>query len=146
MDGQEEQTHYVKRVVLPSGKTIEVVYFKDGSVDPPAPAAPPRNRPAPDPDQKLHECLLCGSDLVHPLDWEESGPDNWRVTLRCPNCEDIREGIFSQATVEVYYEELDVGAKALARDYRRLMRANMTDEVDRFAEALRTDALLPEDF
>ena len=29
MESHDEQTHYVKRVVLPSGKTIEVVYFRE---------------------------------------------------------------------------------------------------------------------
>ncbi len=34
----------------------------------------------------------------------------------------------------------------LARDYKRLMRANMADEIDRFVGALTADAILPEDF
>jgi hypothetical protein len=146
MDGQEEQTHYVKRVVLPSGKTIEVVYFKDGSAEPPLAPEAPANRPVAEPEQDLHVCVGCGSKLVHPLDWEEAGPDNWHVTLRCPNCEHVREGIFNQDTVEAFDEELDDGADALARDYRRLMRANMADEVERFVGALRSNAVLPEDF
>jgi hypothetical protein len=29
MESNGDQAHYTKRVVLPSGKTIEVVYFKD---------------------------------------------------------------------------------------------------------------------
>ena len=33
-------------------------------------------------------------------------------------------------------EELDAGTDALAADYKRLMRANMADEIDRFAAAL----------
>jgi hypothetical protein len=147
MDGHQEQTHYVKRVVLPSGKTIEVVYFTDGSSPVPVDAAvSDGSRPVAEPHQALHVCGECASELVHPLDWEEAGPENWTVTLRCPNCEHLREGIFSQETVEAFDEHLDDGAEALARDYRRLMRANLADEIERFAGALAVDAVLPEDF
>jgi hypothetical protein len=139
MEHHHEEQHYVKRVVLPSGKTIEVVYFKEaveaGELHPPA-----------EPDQELHVCLDCESGLVYPVEWEEAGPENWSVLLHCPNCDVHREGVFSQETVERYDEQLDRSADALARDYTRLMRANMAEEIDRFAAALQADAILPEDF
>jgi hypothetical protein len=139
----EEQTHFVKRVVLPSGKTIEVVYFKDAlEADAPVQEVAPKAEP----DQELHVCLDCGSKLVYPVEWEESGPLNWSVLLHCPNCDVCREGVFAQETVERFDEELDRGADALARDYKRLMRANMAEEIDRFVGALESDAILPEDF
>jgi hypothetical protein len=152
MESHDEQTHYVKRVVLPSGKTIEVVYFKEA--EQPVPAAPggaeeapraPEHPPA-EPHQHLHVCLECSSELVYPVEWEESGPDNWSVLLHCPNCDIYREGIFAQETVECFDEELDRGADALARDYLRLMRANMAEEIELFIGALHADAILPEDF
>jgi hypothetical protein len=152
MESHDEQTHYVKRVQLPSGKTIEVVYFRD--TDEPmaiseAPveeaAAAPEHPPA-EVHQDLHVCIECSSELVYPVQWEESGPDNWSVLLHCPNCDVYREGIFGQETVECFDEELDRGADALARDYKRLMRANMAEEIDRFVGALHADAILAEDF
>jgi hypothetical protein len=147
VDGNGEQTHYVKRVLLPSGKTIEVVYFKDpGSVESAAEAAHHTVDPPAEPHQQLHVCMECSSELVYPVEWEESGPENWSVLLHCPNCDVYREGIFSQDTVEVFDEELDRGADALARDYKRLMRANMAEEIDRFVGALTAGAILPEDF
>ena len=148
MEGHEEQTHYVKRVVLPSGKTIEVVYFKDpapGAAEQ-APGADRKTWPAAEPDQDLHHCLDCSSELVYPIEWEEAGPENWSVLLHCPNCDVFREGVFGQDTVERFDEELDRGAEQLARDYRRLMRANMADEIDRFVAAIQAEAVLPEDF
>ncbi len=138
MESFDGQTHFVKRVVLPSGKTIEVVYFKDSEAHPATPVA--------EPEQDLHLCLECDSDLVYPLEWEEAGPENWSVLLHCPNCDVYREGVFTQETVEYFDEELDRGSDALARDYKRLMRANMAEEIDRFASALQVDAILPEDF
>jgi hypothetical protein len=152
MESHDEQIHYVKRVVLPSGKTIEVVYFKEldevlentqpsGEEAPKAPVLPPAEI-----HQDLHVCMECTSELVYPVQWEESGPENWSVLLHCPNCDVYREGIFSQETVECFDEELDRGADVLARDYKRLMRANMAEEIDRFVGALRADAILAEDF
>ena len=174
MDGDRDSKHYVKRVVLPSGKTIEVVYFKDGAeraapaersdraeahaqrspaAERPAqpeqsapPHDPPPERIRTDPDRCLHVCLECTSELVHPVEWEEAGASHWNVLLHCPNCETYRHGVFSQAVVEAFDEELDRGADALARDYTRLMRSNMAEETERFAAALRADAILPEDF
>jgi hypothetical protein len=146
MDRHEEQIEHVKRVVLPSGKTIEVVYFKEAEELLGRMAPPTEPLPTAEPDQDLHVCLNCDSRLVNPVEWEEAGPDSWRVLLGCPDCDVHREGVFSQAAVEAFDEELDRGADALVRDYKRLMRANLAEEIDRFAEALEADAILPEDF
>jgi hypothetical protein len=147
MEGHDEQTHYVKRVLLPSGKTIEVVYFRESvPVDEAPDALGITHDPPAEPHQDLHVCMECSSDLVYPVQWEESGSENWSVLLHCPNCGVYREGIFSQDTVEVFDEELDRGADALARDYKRLMRANMAEELERFVGALSAGAILPEDF
>jgi hypothetical protein len=141
MDHNDEPTQFVKRVVLPSGKTIEVVYFKEATSE----AAAADHAPA-EADQELHVCIECSSKLVYPVRWEEAGPENWSVLLHCPNCEVYREGIFAQDTVEAFDEELDRAGDALARDYTRLMRDNMEAEVGRFTRALAADAILPEDF
>lgn len=68
------------------------------------------------------------------------------MLLHCPNCDIRREGVFSQQAVEALDDELDRGADALTRDYKRLVRANMADEIERFVAALSADAILPEDF
>ncbi len=126
---------HVKRVVLPSGKTIEVVYLgEDGAA------------PAPERAADLHVCLHCDSALAYPVDWEEAGKDSWSVVIRCPECEHIREGVFGQTVVEAFDEKLDEGAEALMADYRRLLRANMAEETERFAHALLAGAIVPEDF
>ncbi|HEX2234095.1 MAG TPA: hypothetical protein VHG69_12120 [Thermoleophilaceae bacterium] len=152
MEDRDERTESVKRVVLPSGKTIEVVLLGPADADQrPAELQQPGElstveHPPAEPRQDLHMCMGCGSDLVYPVDWEEAGPENWSVLLHCPNCDLHREGIFDQDTVEAFDEELDRGADVLAGDYKRLMRANMADEIERFVGALNSDAILPEDF
>ena len=148
MEHRDERTESVKRVVLPSGKTIEVVLLgpADGAE---APAEVERHAPEhlpAEPRQDLHVCLGCESELVYPVEWEEAGPENWSVLLHCPNCDLHREGVFCQDTVEAFDEELDRGADMLAGDYKRLMRANMAEEIERFVGALNAGAILPEDF
>jgi hypothetical protein len=143
MESNGEQTHFTKRVTLPSGKTIEVVYFAE---DAPAAGHQMPAHPPAEPVQDLHVCVDCDSELVYPVQWEEAGPENWSVLLHCPNCDVFREGVFTQDNVELFDEELDRGADTLARDYKRLMRANMADEIERFTGALAAGAILPEDF
>jgi hypothetical protein len=121
--------HLVKRVVLPSGKTIEVVYFGEQAAE-----------------VDLHVCTRCASHMAYPTAWEEAGPESWAVEIRCPECEELREGVFSQTAVEAFDEVLDAGTDALMADYRRLTRANMAEEMERFAAALHADAIVPEDF
>jgi len=131
--------HYVKRVTLPSGKTIEVVYFESAQATAEQPGTAT-------PGQDLHICVECDSELVYPTEWEEAGPDNWRVSLRCPNCEWTVTGIFGQELVDNFDECLDEGTEQLVTDLKQLMHANMSEEIDRFVAALEAEALLPEDF
>jgi hypothetical protein len=129
----------VRRVVLPSGKTIEVLYFDA------ARAAVGEPKPTEQVDG-LHVCPSCSSQLVSPVAWEEAGSDHWDVTLHCPNCDWLGNGVFPEAAVERFDEELDRGTEALVRDLQRLMRANMEDEIDRFVAALAADQIWPMDF
>jgi hypothetical protein len=144
MSPQPDNRHYVRRVVLPSGKTIEVVYFED-QIAGDATLEPGREVIS-ETTQDLHVCGSCSSDLVYPTEWDEAGTTHWEVALRCPNCEWNGTGIFQQELVERFDEELDRGTEALVRDLKRLMHANMEDEIDRFVDALDHDLILPEDF
>ena len=100
----------------------------------------------PEADEELHICLECRSRLVYPVSWEEAGTQSWSVTLHCPNCDAYRDGVFAQATVEAFDEELDRGQDDLLRDYQRLAHSNMAEYVERFAGALLAGAILPDDF
>jgi hypothetical protein len=132
---QKRDGENVKRVPLPGGKMIEVVYFgREREIERAAP------------ERELHICPGCGSDLVYPVAWEEAGATCWEVTLRCPNCEWSESGKFEQETVERFDEELDRGTDALVDDLKRLIYANMEEQIDRFCEALVDDHILPEDF
>ena len=131
---------HVRRVVLPSGRAIEVVYFET-LADEPATAIP-----AASPLRDLHLCPECDRDLVYPVEWEETSPTHWEVLLRCPNCEWSEVDTFDQDTVDRFDEQLDIGTEILLRDLKRLQQANMEDEIERFVKALDSGAILPEDF
>jgi hypothetical protein len=138
---QPDHTNYVRRVVLPSGRAIEVVYFENQPAHAPqAPAGTTREH------TDLHVCPECEKHLVYPVEWEEASPTHWEVQLRCPNCEWLTVGLFDQETVDRFDEELDHGTEALVRDLKRLTRANMEEEVERFSSALDSDAIWPMDF
>jgi hypothetical protein len=129
---------YVRRVVLPSGRSIEVVYYETLPPVEPAPVAAPVD--------DLHICPECDRGLVYPVEWEEVSTTDWEVVLRCPNCEWNEVGVYDQRTVDRFDEQLDIGTEILMRDLKRLTRANMEEELDRFTSALSSDAILPEDF
>jgi hypothetical protein len=156
MADQGHPDHQLKRIVLPSGKTIEVVYFEHPAA--PSPVDPVMSSPSPSEalvhkpassrttERELHVCPDCASDLVYPVQWEEADEAHWHIALRCPNCERTEEGVFGQTQCDGFDDELERGTDALTRDYKRLMTANLSEEIDRFASALGSDAILPEDF
>jgi hypothetical protein len=163
-----------RHVKLPGGRQIEVVYLdssnewldeaampgartgSDTPVDPqvahtnsdtPLPARPwPGVPPDTAPGEALHVCSRCAGELVHPLDWAEESPGRWRILMRCPDCDALREGVFGQALVERLDEELDRATGALLSDLRQLTHANMVEEIEVFSRALELDLIGPNDF
>jgi hypothetical protein len=142
---QSQSQHHVHRVVLPSGKTIEVVYF-DPAAMPQAPEHPFEHIHGGATELDLSHCPSCDSKLVYPVDWAEANPGYWQVDLRCPNCEWSESGVYSQDVVDRFDMALDVGTEALIGDLQALMRANMEEEIERFVTALAGGHILPEDF
>lgn len=143
MSPSDPNSQYVRRVVLPSGRAIEVVYFENLADAAATEPLPSRERTGTD---ELHVCPDCDRELVYPVEWSEASATHWEVLLRCPNCEWSDLGVFDQLTVDRFDDELDRGTEALMRDLKRLTQANMEDEIDRFVSALGVDAILPEDF
>lgn len=130
MEGRAHH-HSVHRIVLPSGRKIEVVRFHED--------APQAYRP-------LHICRQCGAPLVQPVAWAETEDERWELELTCPNCGLVTTGTFTQAEVEELEDRLEEGLSEMLADLHRLAQANMTDEVERFIAALTANVILPEDF
>jgi hypothetical protein len=130
----DRDPHIHQRAQLPGGERIDLIYNnqrQDSDVCP---------------EDQLHVCFHCAGVLVYPLDWAEEGPRQWRILLRCPECESRREGVFEQAVVERLDDELDRAASALLGDLRRMTHANMSEEIEFFIRALDADLIDPSDF
>jgi hypothetical protein len=123
--------HSIRRIVLPSGRTIEVVRFHDTDSTIP---------------QGLHICPACDSDLVQPVAWAEATDGRWELMLGCPNCHWACEGTYTEDEVLALEDELDQGLEDMLSDLQRLAQANMADEIERFSAALDGNHILPEDF
>jgi hypothetical protein len=162
---QEDNDHRVHRHVrLPGGRQIEVVYLDgrgerlgeepSGSGQPPQTSSDTPLEPTPfmgesarsAPAEALHMCPRCAGRLVNPLDWSEESPGRWRILMRCPDCDLMREGVFGQALVERLDEELDRATAALLSDLKRLTHANMVEEIEVFSRAMELDLIGPSDF
>lgn len=131
-DQRRQPGQAVRRVVLPSGRTVEVIHF----------------RPETDAglQRALHICPQCASELVQPVDWEEQPHGRWHLTLACPNCAWSDSGSFDAGQVEAFEDNLDEGLRDMIEDLQRLAQANLAGEFERFARALAADLILPEDF
>lgn len=147
-----------KKIALPGGKVIEIVYFSE----PAEAGADPDGLPGAERDDaagpetvlaeidaeplELHVCPSCDSDLVYPVSWEERAGDTWRIERRCPNCEWRDVGEFSQDDVEHFDDALNDGTEDLLISLRDFSRANMEADVERIIDALRRDRIEPMDF
>jgi ribosomal protein L37AE/L43A len=130
MSQNPHSKHAVRRIVLPSGRTIEVIRFKDVDAD----------------RRELHVCPSCESDLVQPMAWSETPDGRWDLALECPNCGRSESGTFTRLQVEKLEDHLDEGLTEMIADLQRLTQANMAADVDRFVAALDAGFILPEDF
>ena len=97
-------------------------------------------------DPALWRCGGCDCPFVQPLDWDLVGRSHWRVTLRCPNCEWVGTGVFSQGAVDRFDRELDRGMRKLQSTLARVSRACMEADIESFAQALEAYLIVPFDF
>mgnify|MGYP001003729487 CR=1 FL=1 len=140
---------HIKKIILPSGKAVEIVYYdadasRDEAVDRAVRDAldPHPATPAP----RLDLCPCCGSELVYPIDWREAEGDAWELELRCPNCEERTRGVWGFDVVERFDDALNAATDALIGTLEEVSRENMREDIERFVDALNRDLILPFDF
>ena len=160
--------YHTKRIALPGGKVIEIVYFHDpvedelsvaaaeaeaAAAEVPAPLVVADDAREPEaaaeevePDPGLHLCPECLGELVYPVAWEERDGDRWQIDLRCPNCEWRHRGEYDQATVEEFDDVLNEGTEHVLGTLRALAKANMEADVKRLVDAINRDLIQPMDF
>jgi hypothetical protein len=135
---------HIKRIELPSGKVVELVYLQAGWEQQAATAqadASERIRV-----RRIELCPQCGSDRVHPLDWREVEELRWELDVRCPDCRWIGGDVYEQPEVERYDDVLLAAAGDLTEELDRITRENMAEHLERFRAALDADAITPFDF
>lgn len=143
-DDQHTNSH-VKRIVLPSGREIEVIAL-DFESELSGPVGLANAKPNEQETEDLHLCPCCDQDLVNPVEWEEVTPGLWEVALWCPNCDWRHTGRFAQRVVDRFDDILDKGLAQIADDLHQLARSNMEDDINCFIAALNADAIWPSDF
>jgi hypothetical protein len=137
---------HIKRIVLPSGKTVEIVYYQTGGADPVISDVHEIEATAELQVRQIELCVECGGDRVHPTDWNEVEELRWQLALRCPDCEWRTVETYDAAEVERYDDVLNDATDRLIEELDRVTRENMTDAVDRFRSALESDGIMPFDF
>jgi hypothetical protein len=147
-----------KKISLPGGRVIEIVFFTEPaeagavqavqhaleSAEDAAAAAEPAGEAHPPPP--LHVCPSCGSDLVYPVEWQESSGTSWTVERRCPNCEWRDIGEFGDEQLGRFDDLLNEGTETLLVALRDTTRANMEAAVERMIDAIKLDLIEPMDF
>ena len=131
---------HVKKIILPSGKAVEIVYFHQ---EPGAEVEATTTTTTGEEPLGLELCPDCGSDQVYPTDWREAEGDRWELERRCPNCEWTERAEHDQDTVERYDTVLNGGTDALIETLERVTRENMEAEIERFVAALENGRIEP---
>lgn len=156
MRNDERQIHdtELSSIVLPSGLRIEILYV-DG--EPFAVNEHESSTPAHEPEPAAEAAMLealddltlcgsCGSALVQPVEWQERSDHAWQVELRCPECELRAVTLIEEALAEQLTLFHDRARALVELSMIRLASENAEREIERFARALATDLILPEDF
>ena len=135
---------HTKKITLPSGKTVELVYLAADWIE--APAEEARAGESQVRVRRIEICPDCDSDRVHPVDWHEVDERSWRLDVRCPDCRWMGSDVFAQDEVERYDDLLNADTDALIDELERITRQNMADHLERFIRALEDDGIMPIDF
>jgi hypothetical protein len=97
-------------------------------------------------DRRLISCAACGSRVVNPVAWHESGEAQWWVRLRCGECAWTREVTVTDDEANQLERDLNPGLFAIERTVTRLDRERMRSEMELFVAALERDLIWPMDF
>jgi hypothetical protein len=138
---------HVKRIVLPSGKTVEIVYYQASSGGEPVISDVHEiEEGAALQVRRIELCSDCGGDRVHPTEWNEVEEMRWQLALRCPDCEWRHTDTYEAHEVERFDDVLNDATDRIIEELDRVTRENMNEAADRFRAALDSDGITPFDF
>jgi hypothetical protein len=98
------------------------------------------------PEDDLHACPRCASQLVEPVAVRRFGERWWHVERRCPECEWTGADLVEEEAVARLGDELDAGRAAMTALLEQIQRSDMERDVERFSRSLARGHVLPEDF
>jgi hypothetical protein len=105
------------------------------------------DNPTPAVRRDLHVCEHCRTPFVVPVSILDVHTDGrYVVELSCANCQATSLTTHDEASLEALDHELDRGMLAIQEALDTLVLADELERIDRFAEALHADLILPEDF
>jgi hypothetical protein len=73
-----------------------------------------RRRRQPSPGSGLHQCALCQSDFVVPVEAEALDEGRWDMRLRCGQCGTYRDVVVSDEVAKRYDLDLNRGMAEIA--------------------------------
>lgn len=91
-------------------------------------------------------CRSCGSDLIHPTEWERTGKEMWLLLMRCPDCETVYDVALGRFSMERLIAQLHDQKRALALELDRWSLARFREEVEGLLALIGDDRVLPFDF
>jgi hypothetical protein len=91
-------------------------------------------------------CAACGSDLIFPIDWEDTSRATCLVTLRCPECRMEYGETLERWRIERFVAQLHAQKRALAKELARFTVSSFVLDIERFVAALKADHIQPDDF
>jgi hypothetical protein len=97
-------------------------------------------------DGDLQHCRECGSDSVHPVEWEPFGDTHWWILLRCGACDAWGEGLVANDAAQRFDRELDEAQDEIVRAADRLRLEIMSAQAETLAVALERDLIGADDF
>ena len=96
---------------------------------------------------ELQICTNCTFDTVDIIDsWSSDDADMRSVTLRCGNCEFVRDVDEDRLVIDSLADYLEYATEQIEQDLDLLTKANFCDDIVRFLAAVEADHILPEDF
>jgi hypothetical protein len=98
---------HIKRIVLPSGKTVEIVYYQASDGERPVSDLRDVEAGAELHVRRLELCGGCGGERVHPTEWNEVEEMRWQLALRCPDCEWRHTDTYDSHEVERFDDVLN---------------------------------------
>jgi hypothetical protein len=97
-------------------------------------------------DSKTCKCPVCDSELVYPLERCQVGTETWQLLMLCPDCFAWQEVCVDRGQMLDIFKRQHDGMEAVAGQLATLEQRHMSEECQKFIDAMHNGYILPEDF